>query len=449
MDICDIRKELKVPFRLNRDSEFIMILGNTLVVGAGPAGIQTSQILAPFSQKIALISKSSHQWENRKRLMRQHGNVASCEVSKPQLAPLVGLIRFDELYTDLSPLPSSWDTLVLATPAHAYCDVLASFSELCLKNLKQIILMSSMIGGCLILKGILKKKKVSPNIILFSSYFATSHFSSNPTTQHPLTVTTKTVKKRVYIYLSEPNDVLFNALRNALEKVNVQVVLFDNPFSVEGRNTAAYVHPAFLINTFSLDHILSNEDDTKYMYKLYPEGPITMKLIKELLHHWKSISRLLEHYSAEPINLLQLLNDENLPVLEATIPKDKIDSFNELNEIEQEYLLYVRYSTILIDPNSESNTKKSTFEVSAKPYLKGKVRKGRLQLPRTPLEDLQTLYWLNHLVQQSSLISSISFQSIEVFESWVKERNLPTTLIQALKQRASEYYVHATPSLSQ
>ncbi|TKF81178.1 opine metallophore biosynthesis dehydrogenase, partial [Vibrio sp. F13] len=79
----------------------------------------------------------------------------------------------------------------------------------------------------LILKGILKKKNLSPNIILFSSYFATSHFSSNPTTQHPLTVTTKTVKKRVYIYLSKPNDVLFNALRNALEKVNVQVVLFD------------------------------------------------------------------------------------------------------------------------------------------------------------------------------------------------------------------------------
>ena len=57
-----MRKELKVPFRLNRDSEFIMILGNTLIVGAGPVGIQTSQIIAPFSQKIALISKSSHQW---------------------------------------------------------------------------------------------------------------------------------------------------------------------------------------------------------------------------------------------------------------------------------------------------------------------------------------------------------------------------------------------------
>ncbi|CAK2892051.1 hypothetical protein VCRA2133E348_340033 [Vibrio crassostreae] len=113
--------------------------------------------------------------------MRQHENVANCEVSNPQLAPLVGLIKFDELYTDLSPLPSSWDTLVLATPAHAYCDVLTSFSELCLKNIKQIILMSSMIGGCLILKGMLKKKGASPNIIIFSSYFATSHFSSNPT----------------------------------------------------------------------------------------------------------------------------------------------------------------------------------------------------------------------------------------------------------------------------
>jgi hypothetical protein len=424
-----------------------MILGNTLIVGAGPAGIQTSQILAPFSRKIALVSKSSHQWEKRKKLIKQHGSIASCEVCKPQLAPLAGLVRFDELYTDLSPLPSSWDTLVLATPAHAYCDVLASFSELCLKNLKQIILMSSMLGGLLILKGMLEKKGANPNIILFSSYFATSYFVSDSTAKYPLTVQTKTVKKKVYLYLSKSNEVIFNALRNALEKINVQVALLDNPFNVEGRNVAAYVHPAFLINTFSLDHILSHEDETKYMYKLYPEGPITMGLIKNLLFHWKSISRLLEHYSAGPINLLQLLNDETPSVHESTIPKDKIDSFNELHEIEQEYLLYVRYSTILInpDPFSESDCE----EVSAKPYLKGKVKKGRLQLPRTPLEDLQTLYWLNHLVQRSNLISSVTFQSIDVFENWIKERNLPNTLIQALKQRANEYYEYASPSINQ
>ncbi|HHX8329255.1 TPA: opine metallophore biosynthesis dehydrogenase [Vibrio alginolyticus] len=417
-------------------------LGMTLVVGSGPFGIQTSRIIAPLCQKIALIGKSSHHWERNRRLIRQQGYITSCEVSKAQSAPLVGFVRFDELYTNLSPLPSSWDTLVLALPAHISFDVLASFSEHCLKNLKQIILMSSMLGGCLILKGILKKKGISPNIIFFSSYFATSHFSFNPTAQYPLTVTTKVVKKRVYMYVAELNNVLSKALSNALEKVGVQVILFDNPFSVEGRNIAAYVRPAFLINTFSLDHIMSNEDDIKHMYKLYPEGPITMELIRDLLIHWKSISLLLKHYSAEPINLLQLLNDENLPVHEAVIPKDKIDSFNELNEMEQEYLLYVRFSTILLDPDtfSKSNNK----EILANPYLKGKVKKGRLQLPKTPLEDLQTLYWLNHLVQQSSLISSITFQSIEVFESWIKERNLPATLIQALKQRASEYYTYAT-----
>ncbi|MEZ9859533.1 opine metallophore biosynthesis dehydrogenase [Vibrio splendidus] len=429
----------------------IMILGNTLVVGAGPAGIQTSQILAPFSQKIALISKSSHQWETRKRLMKQHGYLASCEVNKPQLAPLVGLVRFNEFYTELSPLPSYWDTLVLATPAHTYCDVLSSFSELCLKNLKQIILMSSMIGGCLILKGMLKKIGASPNIILFSNYFATSYFTSNPTQKHPLTVITKTVKKRVYLYLSESNDVLLNALRNALEKVDVQVIPLDNPFSVEGRNIATYVHPVFFINTFALDHILSNEDEVKYMYKLYPEGPITIGLIRNLLLHWKSVSRLLEHYSAQPINLLLLLNDEHHRVHETTIPKDKIDSFNELDQVEQEYLLYVRYSSMLInpDPLSESKHNSRVFDDSAKPYIKGQVRKGKLQLPKNPLEALQTLYWLNHLAQHSNLISSGTFQSIEVFEHWIKERNLPSALIQALKQRADEYYEHTKTSICQ
>lgn len=84
--------------------------------------------------------------------------------------------------------------------------------------------------------------------------------------------------------------------------------------------------------------------------------------------------------------------------------------------MEQEYLLYVRYSTIPIEPEpfSESNSK-DTFEVSAKPYLKGKIKKDKLQLPRAPLEHLQTLYWLDHLVQHSS---------------------------------AYEYYVHATPLIT-
>ncbi|CAH7160358.1 hypothetical protein VCRA2119O147_760014 [Vibrio crassostreae] len=76
----------------------------------------------------------------------------------------------------------------------------------------------------------------------------------------------------------------------------------------------------------------------------------------------------------------------------------------QLNETEQEYLLYVRYSTIPIEPEpfSESNSK-DTFEVSAKPYLKGKIKKDKLQLLRAQLEHLQTLYWLDHLVQHSSL----------------------------------------------
>ncbi|MEZ9292247.1 opine metallophore biosynthesis dehydrogenase [Vibrio lentus] len=54
--------------------------------------------------------------------------------------------------------------------------------------------------------------------------------------------------------------------------MNIQIVIFDSPFSVESRNAAAYVHPDFLIATFSLNHILSNKDDIKYMYKHSPKA---------------------------------------------------------------------------------------------------------------------------------------------------------------------------------
>ena len=44
---------------------------------------------------------------------------------------------------------------------------------------------------------------------------------------------------------------------------------------------------------------------------------------------------------------------ENYPIRDETMREVDIESFENLSAIHQEYLLYVRYTAILIDPFSE------------------------------------------------------------------------------------------------
>ena len=152
------------------------------------------------------------------------------------------------------------------------------------------------------------------------------------------------------------------------------------------------------MNEFSLNEIFGTEASSKYMYKLYPEGPITQHTIREMLALWKEISTLILLLQARPLNLLKFLNDDNYPVHEITLSRDDIEHFTEMSTIKQEYLLYIRYSSILIDPFSQPDEHGKYVDFSSFSYKQvNKNKEGKWVIPRVPYEDYKKIKLLYHL----------------------------------------------------
>ncbi len=83
---------------------------------------------------------------------------------------------------------------------------------------------------------------------------------------------------------------------------------------------------------------------------------------------WCELSELLRRMGAEPLNLLRFLNDDNYPVHETMLPRAAIDGFAEAGAERQEYLLFVRYAALLVDPFSPADEQGRHFDFSAVPF---------------------------------------------------------------------------------
>ncbi|OMH26610.1 opine metallophore biosynthesis dehydrogenase [Motiliproteus sp. MSK22-1] len=412
-------------------------LGRVLIVGAGPAAFQTARIIANQCDSLGLVNRLSERWLSMYQLLNKDG-VAQVNAATPSLERLSGRVKFDFVFKELSSIRGQWDTLILATPSHVYCDVLGSLPNRHFRSVRQVVLISSLFGGHQLVKGFFSDLKLMPDVLVFSNYFAATKFNADNAS---VSVITKAAKKRIYAYSSSSKCNALLLFEQSLGEVGIEVVALGNGFSVEGRNITSYVHPAFFITPFSLNHIFSETGDIKYMYKLFPEGPVTTATIHTLVELWRDISKLTQHFSGTAFNLLQFLNDDNYPVHQQTISRDQIDRFMELSPIEQEYLIYVRYSAILIDPFSTPDAKGRYFDFSAVPYAKGKVTAGKLHFPRVPKEDLQTLYWFKVLAIHEGIELPAVNRVLEIFETWLNEQRLPNQLIE-------EFYAQAENSLS-
>ncbi|MGR5558885.1 opine metallophore biosynthesis dehydrogenase [Vibrio fortis] len=420
-------------------------LGKVLIVGSGPAAFQTAKVIKNQCEQLGLVNRSSERWQQMYKSLHNQ-STAHVIAAKPSLESLAGEVTFNAVFKNLREIDGQWETLVLVTPSHAYSDVLLALPKSYLSSVKMVVLISSLFGAHKIVKGFFAVLNLSPNVLVFSNYFAATKFITGQT---GVRVLTKAVKKRLYAYSSQAECAVLAALTQTLADVGVDVVELKNGFSVEGRNIISFVHPAFFITPFSLDHILSETKEVKYMYKLFPEGPITPETIHTLVELWRDITRLMLHFDGTPFNLLQFLNDDNYPVHPETIRRSQIEQFMSLAPREQEYLVYVRYSAILIDPFSKPDANGCYFNFSAVPYAKGKVEEGKLTLPRIPKEDIQTLYWLQVLSRAHGIVLPSVARVLRIFESWLEKSQLPNLLIEECHTQAHKYlhWVHRANEL--
>ncbi|MGZ9472823.1 opine metallophore biosynthesis dehydrogenase, partial [Staphylococcus epidermidis] len=76
--------------------------------------------------------------------------------------------------------------------------------------------------------------------------------------------------------------------------LNIELTTMDTPLHAEIHNSSLYVHPPLFMNQFSLKAVFEGTKVPVYVYKLFPEGPITITLIHEMRLMWQEMMMILK-----------------------------------------------------------------------------------------------------------------------------------------------------------
>ena len=416
--------------------------GNTLIVGAGPAGIHVAVDVAKgWCCQLGLLNRPGAHTDKIRQELEQTGGRIATEARVDKYEHLVGEAVLSRFYDGFDAIEDMWDTVFLCTPGDSYTEVVDAMRLDALQAVKRIVLLSPGIGSNLLVQSRLGDAKARVEVISFSTYYAATKFESAEAGF--LTSSIKGIKRKIYVGSSRQDSRFLHDVQRFITSLGIQCAATGHPIEAESRSITTYVHPPFFLNPFSLQWIFSKTPARKYMYKLYPEGPITQDSIRAMLHLWKEVSEFVSAFGAQPINLLKFLNDDNYPVHEETLSRDDIENFMKLDPVKQEYLLYIRYASILIDPFSQPDERGRYFDFSAVPYKQVyKDKDGKWVIPRIPHEDYKRLKLLYALGMKMNVSMPQAGKLLELFESrlhaFIQEEGRDLFRIDLLADRIQE-----------
>jgi len=366
-------------------------LGNVLLVGSGPVAMSYATLLSRpgHCRRIEMLARPGEKAQALADELRGSGGQVSCAVSAAHLRPAEGTGQLHAVHFSPRDL-TAFDTVILAVPAGAYVQ---AARELPLRPGTLVVLPSAALGSAAELSA-----ELGPDVTVasFSNYFAAAKPSSGPTR-----LLVRGLKKKVYLGLTRP-DARGAALADLLGSAGVAVEELAGAAAAESRNITTYVHPALFIDDVALAAVLRFEPSLQKMYKLFPEGPLTKASMERMVRLWSEISALQRGLGVPPLNLLKFLNDDNYPIHEHSLSRQEIESFPELDFTHQVLLLYVRYTSLLVDPFSEPDPETGRyqdFSAVAFPHVR-RLGGQRVELPRIPKEDYETLCVLASLGQR-------------------------------------------------
>ncbi|MDR6225699.1 opine metallophore biosynthesis dehydrogenase [Desmospora profundinema] len=390
--------------------------GHTLIVGAGPAAIQVAvHIFRGWCEGLGLINRKGAHSDRMKEELKKNGFNLTARVQGEKAGHLSGKATLTHFYEGYDQIDDIWQTVIFCTPSDSYPSIIDDLKLDSWKAVKTILLISPGPGSNLLVNSRLGKVKESLDVISLSTYYAATKFE--PGMPSMVSCFTKALKKHLYVASSQKESTAVSHVKAFIESLGIRCTVVRQPIEAESRNVTTYVHPPLFINPFSLNEIFSHQKSNKYMYKIYPEGPVSQHSIHTMVLLWKEISAVIKQMGANPINLLKFLNDDNYPVLEKTLSRSDIETFVQQEPITQEYLLYIRYTSILIDPFSTPDDRGRYFDFSAVPYKQVyRDRNGKWVIPRVPYEDYKNLKLLYGLAQKMNILMPQTLELIRCFE---------------------------------
>lgn len=391
-----------------------------LLLGTGPTSIQLAvNFKNNLNCDVGIVGRESVRSESFFEAVKKSNHQIRVNIQNEKHQSIKGECVVDRVFKGYETIEGEWDTIVFSVTTDAYIDVLKQIDDKVLKQVKCIVLVSPTFGSNSLIIHYLNTIHSSAEVISFSTYYGDTRWLHDWPSNEVLTTG---VKKKTFIGSTNYPSENVDTLCKLYEILGITLEVMKSPIEAETRNISLYVHPPLFMNDFSLNVIIGDIETKKYVYKLYPEGPITQYLIRDMLTQWKEIMTILKKINIESINLLKFMTDDNYPLRLESLSRHDIENFNDLETIHQEYLLYIRYSSLLIDPFSEPDKDGKYFDFSAVPIRKIFVnREGYLDIPRMPKEDYYRIKIIQGIAKYLELNCPTIDKFIKTYESRIQK----------------------------
>lgn len=365
-------------------------LGNVLIAGTGPTAVQMAVLVGARRLPVAIAGRESERSEGFFAALAESGGTLRIDVQSDRHRALAGECRLAQWFRGYQSVDGEWDTLILTVTADAYVPVLQKLDQRVLRRVNRIVLMSPTLGSSSLVREFARQQDADPEVISFSSYLGDTRWPDGVPGSSALTAG---VKRRIYAGSTTTSSPALDMLRALHESVGMTVEILGQPVEAESRNISLYVHPPLFMNEVTLDAVFVAPEPlmpepTKYVYKLFPEGPITPTLIRTMVAQWQELTAIVVRLGGTGVNLLAFMLEDSYPVRPESISPADMAAFEGLPTIHQEYLVYVRYASLLIDPFSEPDSDGKYFDFSGipiRPIFRNNA--GEWDLPRMPKED--------------------------------------------------------------
>ncbi|GAA1409496.1 hypothetical protein AUR04nite_24320 [Glutamicibacter uratoxydans] len=390
-------------------------LGPILIAGTGPTAVQMSLLLGRLTGTLGLVGRDTRRSQEFFQNLDDAEGSLCATVQNTAHQALAGRQHIDRRFIGYETVNGEWKTLVLTVPADAYLPVLRQLPAAVLERTEHVLLLSPTLGSGTLVQEYLDARAASAEVISFSSYLGDSRW---PEGSPGNAVLTTGLKARIYAGSTLDSSPTLQHLCTLFESLGTTIRSLACPLDAEARNMSLYVHPALFMNDVSLNAVFNPSGPQLFVYKLYPEGPITTTLIRCMVDYWRELTDLIQALGGTGVNLLEFMLSDGYRIRPESIEAELVSSFDSLPAIQQEYLVYVRYASLLIDPYSEPDAAGRYFDFSAIPirpiFLDDS---GRWDIPRMPKEDYYRTKIIQGLAHQLAVACPTIDKLVNRYES--------------------------------
>lgn len=244
-----------------------------LLLGTGPVTIQLAVLFKNhFQSHIGIAGRISHRSEQVMAALRESGNRLFTAVQNESHRLMkVNAVRI-QVFQGYESITGAWDTVILSVTTDAYLHVLRSLNKNLLLQVKCLILISPTLGSNSLVHNYIKEMGSEAEVISCSTYLGDTRWIHGVPSNGAITTG---VKRKVFIGSTRGTSYNLDSLNQLYNVLGITLSVMRSPLEAESRNISLFVHPPLVMNHFSLSAVFAQSPGRKYVYKLFPEGPIT------------------------------------------------------------------------------------------------------------------------------------------------------------------------------